>query len=178
MSDGGLTILDGNQLRALDLTLPSLDAAVAGAQLLELAESRVCGSLFGLELPENLKSAVLRRLGIADDVSSFNVKELDRENASSFLHNYVSIIADELKADPIVISILDGKPLQIILDDEDDFAMLAENLFTDLDTEDRGKIRKSEIQNALLHMGIEMGIPPFAVNITVKKKKKKRGIHF
>ncbi|XP_027107389.1 uncharacterized protein [Coffea arabica] len=162
MADGGLTILDGNQLRAVDLSPPSPDGAVTGAQLLELAESRVSASLFGLALPENLKSAVLRRLEIGDDFSSFSAKELDRENASSFLQNYVSIAADELKDDPMVLSILDGKALRIILEDEDDFAMLAENLFTDLDIEDRGKIRKSEIQNALLHMGIEMGVPPFA----------------
>lgn len=60
------------------------------------------------------------------------------------------------------MSILDGNTLRIVLDDEDDFAMLAENLFTELDTDDRGKIRKSEIHNALVHMGIEMGIPPFS----------------
>lgn len=40
--------------------------------------------------------------------------------------------------------------------------MLAENLFTDLDTDDKGKISKSEIQNALVHMGVDMGIPPFS----------------
>lgn len=69
-------------------------------------------------------------------------------------------------ADPIILSILDGKTLQIFLEDEDDFAMLAENLFTDLDIEDRGKIRKSEMQSALLHMGIEMGIPPFSGSLS------------
>lgn len=61
--------------------------------------------------------------------------------------------------DPIVVTILDGKTIHVFLDDEDDFAMLAENLFTDLDVEDRGKISKDEIQNALIHMGIESGIP-------------------
>lgn len=64
--------------------------------------------------------------------------------------------------DPIVVALLDGRSLRLILEDEDDFAMLAENLFTDIDTEDRGKIRKSEVQNALVHMGVEMGIPPFS----------------
>lgn len=38
--------------------------------------------------------------------------------------------------------------------------MLAEDLFTDLDYEDKGKICKSKIQNALLHMGVQMGVPP------------------
>ncbi|KHN43194.1 hypothetical protein glysoja_001777 [Glycine soja] len=40
--------------------------------------------------------------------------------------------------------------------------MLAENLFTDLDVEDKGKISKSEIRNALVQMGVEMGVPPFS----------------
>lgn len=64
--------------------------------------------------------------------------------------------------DPLVVSVLDGNTLRLFLEDEDDFAMLAENLFTDLDTEDKGKIRKSEIRNALVHMGVDMGVPPFS----------------
>ena len=48
------------------------------------------------------------------------------------------------------------------MDDEDDFAMIAEDLFTDLDAEDKGKISKNEIRNALVHMGVEMGVPPFS----------------
>ena len=57
---------------------------------------------------------------------------------------------------------MDGNTLRLFLADEDDFAMLAENLFTDLDIEDTGKISKSKIRNALLHMGVDMGIPPFS----------------
>ena len=64
--------------------------------------------------------------------------------------------------DPLLVSILDGNTLRIFLDDEDDFAMLAETLFTDLDTEDKGKIKKSEIKNALVHMGVETGVPPLS----------------
>lgn len=64
--------------------------------------------------------------------------------------------------DPLVVSILDGNTLRLFLEDEDDFAMLAENLFTDLDVEDKGKLRKSEIRNALVQMGVEMGVPPFS----------------
>ncbi|KAF3433472.1 hypothetical protein FNV43_RR24574 [Rhamnella rubrinervis] len=44
--------------------------------------------------------------------------------------------------------------------DEDSFAMLAEDLSSDLDSEDKGKICKSEIQNALVNMGVQMGVPP------------------
>lgn len=64
--------------------------------------------------------------------------------------------------DPLLVSILDGNSLHIFLDDEDDFAMLAETLFTDLDTEDKGKIKKSEIKNALINMGVETGVPPLS----------------
>lgn len=63
---------------------------------------------------------------------------------------------------PLVVSILDGSTLRLFLEDEDDFAMLAENLFTDLDVEDKGKISKSEIRNALVQMGVDMGVPPFS----------------
>lgn len=63
---------------------------------------------------------------------------------------------------PIVVSILDGSTLNLFLEDEDDFAMLAENLFTDLDEEDIGKLCKSQIRKALAHMGVEMGVPPLS----------------
>lgn len=63
---------------------------------------------------------------------------------------------------PIVVSILDGGTLRLFLEDEDDFAMLAENLFTDLDEEDKGKLCKSEIRKALSHMGVDMGVPPLS----------------
>lgn len=63
---------------------------------------------------------------------------------------------------PLVISILDGSTLRLLFEDEDDFAMLAENLFTDLDVEDKGKISKSQIRNALVQMGVDMGVPPFS----------------
>ena len=58
-----------------------------------------------------------------------------------------------------MVSILDGNTIRLFLEDEDDFAMLAENLFTDLDAEDEGKLSKSEILNALDKMGVEMGVP-------------------
>ncbi|XAR63600.1 hypothetical protein NMG60_11023600 [Bertholletia excelsa] len=161
MSEGGLTVIDGSHLRDIDLSLPESAGNVIGAQLLEIAESRASSSLFGLSLPENLKSSALKRLDDVDS-ASFSSRELDRDQASSFLRDYITAIADQLKENPIVISILDGKTLRLFLEDEDDFAMLAENLFTDLDTEDKGKIQKSEIQNALVHMGVELGIPPFS----------------
>jgi len=63
---------------------------------------------------------------------------------------------------PLVISILDGHALRVFMDDEDDFAMLAENLFTDLDVDDSGKLSRNDIQNALVHMGVGMGVPPFS----------------
>lgn len=64
--------------------------------------------------------------------------------------------------DPLVVSVLDGNTLRLFLEDEDDFAMLAENLFTDLDIEDKGKVCKGEIRSALGHMGVELGVPPFS----------------
>ncbi|KAI4334832.1 hypothetical protein L6164_013541 [Bauhinia variegata] len=64
--------------------------------------------------------------------------------------------------DPLVVTFLDGSTLRLFLKDEDDFAMLAQNLFPNFDFEDKGKISKSEMRNALVQMGVEMGVPPFS----------------
>ncbi|KAI8015536.1 5'-3' exonuclease [Camellia lanceoleosa] len=156
-----LTVLDGTHLRSIDLSLPETNSSVTGSQLLELTESRVSVSLFGLSLPQNLKSSALNRLNIIDDVS-FRPTELERDQALSMFKDYLTAIADELKEEPLVVAILDGKTLRLFLEDEDDFAMLAENLFTNLDINDKGKINKNEIRNALGHMGVDLGIPPFS----------------
>ncbi|KAJ0080255.1 hypothetical protein Patl1_23306 [Pistacia atlantica] len=144
MSDGGLTLVDGTQLLrslSLPLALPDSDAAVlTGAHVLDFADSKASSSLFGLSLPQNLKSSALKRAAVSDDDVNFRSKELDRDHASKLVTNYLTAIADVLKEDPLVVSVLDGKTLRVFLEDEDDFAMLAENLFTDLDTEDKGKI--------------------------------------
>ncbi|KAG4111488.1 hypothetical protein ERO13_D13G107900v2 [Gossypium hirsutum] len=165
MSESGLTVLDGTHLRSFNPSLPELNGSVSGAQLLEIADSKASTSLFGLSLPQNLKASALSRViarpGDHADVT-FRQTELDKDKASKFLSDYISAIADELKDDPLVVSILDGNTLKMFLEDEDDYAMLAENLFTDMDIEDKGKICKNELRNALVHMGVEMGIPPFS----------------
>ncbi|KAF3454327.1 hypothetical protein FNV43_RR04774 [Rhamnella rubrinervis] len=141
MSNGALTVLDGTHLRDVELSLPDSNVALTGAQVLDIVDSAVSSSLFGLSLPLSLKSSALQRIHIPD-VVVFRSTELSPEQASQTIKLYIAAIADQLK------------------DDEDDFAMLAEDLFTDLDSEDKGKICKSEIQNALVHMGIQMGVPP------------------
>ncbi|KAJ4838585.1 hypothetical protein Tsubulata_007081, partial [Turnera subulata] len=159
MSDGGITVLDGTQLRSLHVSLPTAAAPLTGARLLDLAESSASQSLLGLSLPQTLKSSALSRLHLNDDDNAavtFRQTELDPEAALKTLNDYIAAIADELHDNPMVVSILDGSGLR----DEDDFAMIAESLFTDLDTEDKGKISKTQMKNALHHMGVEMGVPP------------------
>ncbi|XP_050381143.1 uncharacterized protein LOC126798270 [Argentina anserina] len=160
MSDGALTVLDGSHLRAVDLSLPDSDVTLTGGHVLDLADSKASSSLFGLSLPEGLKSSALKRINVQADDDVFRQAELDRHQALKLAGDYIAAIANELKDDPIVISILDGNTIRLFLEDEDDFAMLAENLFTDLDTEDVGKLNKSVIRGALVHMGVEMGVPP------------------
>ncbi|XP_065854051.1 uncharacterized protein [Euphorbia lathyris] len=159
MSEGGMTLLDGTDLRSLHLSLPDSTVTLTGAELLDFVESKASESLFGLSLPHHLKSSALLRLNLADDLT-FRRQQLTREAAVNILDQYVTAIADELNENPLVVSVLNGNTLRLFLEDEDDFAMLAENLFTDLDVKDKGKISKSEVRNALLHMGVEMGIPP------------------
>ncbi|XP_072972584.1 uncharacterized protein [Typha angustifolia] len=161
MADGGLTVLDGSQLRGGDLHFPIPDGAVTGAKLVELAESEVAARLYGVSLPETVRSAAIKRMGGGDD-AFLSEEFVDAEPRMQKVQDYLLALADELKDDPLVISILDGRALRPILDDEDDFAMLAEDLFTDLDVNDKGKISKSEMRNALTSMGVELGVPLFS----------------
>ncbi|QCD77642.1 uncharacterized protein LOC114188852 [Vigna unguiculata] len=159
MSDAALQVLDGTQLRGLDLSLG--DGSFTGADIIDIAHSRASSSLFRLSLPDSLKDSALTRLR-TPDADAFRSAVYAADKASDVLRDYITAIADELKDNPIVVSILDGSTLRLLLKDEDDFAMLAESLFTELDDEDEGKISKSEIRNALVQMGAEMGVPPFS----------------
>ncbi|KAI5424076.1 uncharacterized protein LOC127132237 [Lathyrus oleraceus] len=165
MSDQ-LQILDGTNLRDLDLSTAVFDRPVTGAQILHIAHSRASPSLFDLPLPDPLKASSFNRLrsiaAIADESFFSPETEYEPLQASQILKQYIAAIADELKGSPLVVSILDGSTLRLLFEDEDDFAMLAENLFTELDVEDKGKISKSEIRNALVQMGVDMGVPPFS----------------
>lgn len=160
-----MQILDGTNLRDLDLSSTVFDRPVTGAQLLDIAHSRASLSLFDLPLPDPLKASSLNRLRSSNSDAE-HVLSLETEyqpaKASEILKLYIAAVADELKDNPLVISILDGSTLRLLFEDEDDFAMLAENLFTDLDVEDKGKISKSQIRNALVQMGVDMGVPPFS----------------
>ncbi|KAM7251459.1 hypothetical protein ACFE04_023342 [Oxalis oulophora] len=156
MTDGGFTVLDGSQLQSLLSTPLNLnDTVLTGAQLLDLADSRISSSLSNISLPQSLKSSAIQF-----DESQFRGTEFDQIHASKFLTDYINAIADQLRDDPLVVSILDGSTLRLFLEDEDDFAMIAENLFTDLDTEDKGKISRNKVRQALAHMGVSMGVPP------------------
>ncbi|XP_047151425.1 uncharacterized protein LOC124823282 [Vigna umbellata] len=159
MSDPTLQVLDGTQLTGLDLSLG--DGSFTGAQIIDIAHSRASSSLFRLSLPDTLKASALTRLR-TPDADAFRSAVYASDKASDVLRDYITAVADELKEKPLVVSILDGSTLRLLLKDEEDFAMLAESLFTELDDEDEGKISKSEIRNALVQMGAEMGVPPFS----------------
>ncbi|EOA21064.1 hypothetical protein CARUB_v10001403mg [Capsella rubella] len=161
MSNTGLMIFDGEVLRSIDISLPELQHNITGAQLLEISESKVSKSLSGLTLPPNLKNAAVSQVSDGDDVT-FRRTEFNQQQASEKLGVFISAVADTLRDAPVVVSVLDGSMLKMFLEDEDDFAMLAENLFTDLDEEDKGKLCKREIRNALVHMGVDMGVPPLS----------------
>ncbi|KAI0493020.1 hypothetical protein KFK09_027296 [Dendrobium nobile] len=163
MAEMGLKILDGTELRSGDLRLPITGGAVNGKRVVEMAEAEAAARLYGLSLPDYLRSGVLRRLGSGTD-SFLSMEFSDDELQKKKIQEYLLALADELEDDPLVVSILDGSGLRVVLDDEDDFAMVAENVFTDLDTNDTGKLSKSKIQNVLAHMGVELGVPPFSAS--------------
>lgn len=96
MSDGGLTVLDGTRLRTITPCLPQPNTttttdAITVAELIEIAETEISSSFHGFSLPENIKSYARKRINLN------SVTELDREQASSKLREYVLAIADELK---------------------------------------------------------------------------------
>lgn len=159
-------MLDGSHIRnALPnlerrLEARHLDEKISGPEFLALAEAEASSILFDLGLPEDLRAVVLERPQFSDIVSL----QFNRETVLRKLHDYLLALADELKDDPLIVSILDGSVIRLFLEDEDDFAMLAENLFTDLDTDDSGKLSRNELRSALVQMGVEMGVPPFSDN--------------
>ncbi|KAL9233229.1 hypothetical protein vseg_008253 [Gypsophila vaccaria] len=176
MSDGGLKVLDGASLTTAATPPPQLSAVADENAVLSIADTRVSELLHGVSLPARVKSSALKRVNF-DSRDERNQKQqqqqLDRDDAEVLFRDYISAIADELKDDPLVVSVLDGSTIRLFLEDEDDFAMLAENLFTDLDIEDEGKLSKDEIRSALVHMGVEMGVPPLTdfpvINDILKK---------
>ncbi|XP_074323922.1 uncharacterized protein LOC141660835 [Apium graveolens] len=169
MAERALKVIDGASLRSADLTLPDLTTSLFGDQIVKLVLSAVSASLSGLTLPESLVSSALQSLNVGE---SFPIKEFQADVAFAVAKELINAIAHQLEDDPLVVAVLDGQTIRTFLEDEDDFAMLAEDLFTDLDTEDTGKISKKEIRNALSRMGVEMGIPPteFPVLSEILKK--------
>lgn len=96
MSDGALTILDGSHLRELEQALPVHGLAFTGAEVLDLADSRVSSALYGFSLPETVKSSALQSIDI-NDVVSFRHTQLSRDQASRRLADYLNAIADRLR---------------------------------------------------------------------------------
>lgn len=167
---GGLVVIDGEQLRIIT-TDPNFSPfseeadLITGDRILKIVESSVKLPLYGLSfssLSRSFLSAAIDRIGRSLETESFSSKEFSKEEGLKIVREYISALADQFRDEPIVVSVLDGSALKLFLDDEDDFAMLAENLFTDLDTKDTGKLSRSQIKNALAHMGADMGVPPFS----------------
>lgn len=96
MSNAGLTIIDGEVLRSIDLKLPELEHGVTGARLLEISESKVSESLSGLSLPPHIIEAAISRVIAGDDVN-FRCTDFNREQASEKLGVFVSAVADALR---------------------------------------------------------------------------------
>jgi len=94
MSDAALQVLDGTQLRGLDLSLG--DGSFTGAAVLDIAHSRASSSLLGLSLPDSLKASALTRLRVPD-ADAFRSAVYDSDKASDVLRDYITAIADELK---------------------------------------------------------------------------------
>eukprot|EP00850_Spirogloea_muscicola_P007308 SM000036S13352 [mRNA] locus=s36:780591:782791:- [translate_table: standard] len=87
-------------------------------------------------------------------------EEVTKEEFAAFNREILLGIADGLEEDPVMLAVLDGSQLNSLLDDEDEFAMLAESVFAELDADNSGKISKSELKNAFTKLGLSAGVPP------------------
>ncbi|KAH6558791.1 hypothetical protein KP509_1Z045600 [Ceratopteris richardii] len=196
---GGVRILDGSQIlqelnegklnslfdaSVKDSPSHQVTAAQCQAAALSLMDSVMCG----LRLPSPLWERAFKDASFPSDLTAvmdeamFFIKARDllqsvgtllNGSIQVYIQSYISKVQMKCEPfdlyNPLVVSILDGSAIKLILEDEDDFAMLAENLFTELDVEDTGKISPASLKTALLQMGSEMGVPPPSANEDIDK---------
>eukprot|EP00249_Psilotum_nudum_P004337 c17856_g2_i1 orf=85-1095(+) len=166
MAEGGLKLLDGSQIaqglptviEKAEQRFQDLDTEGCGIstdQFLAAARSDVSALLFGITLPAERYERAVERLQLPDD----DFSRMDRLTFTSKLHDLLELVEAGFREEPLVVSVLDGSTIKTLLEDEDDFAMLAENLFTELDVDDSGKLSRKELRFALMQMGVEMGVP-------------------
>ena len=79
MADEGLTI-DREKLQFADLSLPESDVTFTGAQLLDVADSKVSFLLGGLSLPDTVMSSALKQLNVGDVINFRLFKEIMAED--------------------------------------------------------------------------------------------------
>ena len=91
-----LLVLDGLHLRVGDLFSSESDVSITGAQILDLANSRVSFSLYGVSLLETLEISALKCTNTAD-VDTFRCTQFSRGKTLDMLRGYVAVVADELK---------------------------------------------------------------------------------
>lgn len=164
--EGSVRVLDGSQIQA---ALPS----IAEKAPKKFKEIDVAGK--GFVTPADVKSSAISEAtvlllgsqvsaGVFDQVFKgiylTEQESLDQEAFAKSLHDYLLAIASALQDQPIVLSVLDGSTIKALLDDEDEFAMLAESLFEELDTDESGKLNRSELGPAVMQLGLEQGVPP------------------
>ncbi|XP_024520746.1 uncharacterized protein LOC9635487 [Selaginella moellendorffii] len=170
MEEGVFRILDGSSIREalLGSQLPdrvrrrfqrlvkaadgspsssSVDARIA-------AEEEAAALLLGSELcgRQLVVTAAASRLPDPNTL-------LDAAAFEASLRSYLEAVADALQEKPIVVSVLDGSAFKGLLEDEDEFAMVAENVFDELDADNSGKLNRSELRSAVLQLVAAVGCP-------------------
>ncbi|CAM6085202.1 unnamed protein product [Calypogeia fissa] len=167
---GVVRVLDGSQIQAALPTIAEkapqkfkeIDIAgkgfVTAADVKTAAISEATVLLLGSQVSAEIFDQAFKGIPLSVEDS------LDQTAFATSLHDYLQAIASALKDQPIVVSVLDGSTIKALLDDEDEFAMLAENLFEELDTDESGKLSRSELGPAVMQLGLEQGVPPPAAS--------------
>ncbi|XP_024358334.1 uncharacterized protein [Physcomitrium patens] len=165
-TEGGLHVLDGSQIRN---ALPDLQSRnsfskndegskgyLTPSEMRQAAEAEAAALLLGVQLSSKIFENAASKLPTEDSA------EITEDVFSSTLQSYLTAIADALEDEPVVVSVLDGSAIKALLEDEDDFAMVAEDLFEKLDTDESGKLSSKELRPAIMQLGVEQGVPPAA----------------
>ncbi|BBN19673.1 hypothetical protein MPTK1_8g12640 [Marchantia polymorpha subsp. ruderalis] len=164
--EGSVRVLDGSQITAALPTMAEkaqkkfkeIDTANKGyvtpADVKSAAVSEAAALLLGTQVSAQVFDSAIKGVPLPEATT------LNQEAFATSLIDCLRAIANALHDEPIVVSVLDGSTIRALLDDEDEFAMVAENLFTDLDVDESGKLNRSELRPAVLQLGLEQGVPP------------------
>ncbi|CAO2838142.1 unnamed protein product [Amaranthus hypochondriacus] len=169
----GLIVIDGSELSGANTSIAEdvIAKGMSPEQFFELAFSRVSEFLYGLEVPP---SSPMLNFGFQD---LYNFRQLLEQDPQRLLQDYINVLSERLKASPLVVTILDGSMIYKYLENEEDYASLVDELFTQLDSDREDLVKKTHMSAAILFFGFKIHISrSFADSPMIDDLMKKHGV--